>query len=370
MKFNQDYKSRFRILKGGKISLVISTLLGSITLSFASPSGGTVTSGNAAISVSGTTTTISQATSKASINWQSFSIAANETVNFEQPDINSITLNRVIGNERSIIHGALNANGQVWILNSNGVLFGRNASINTAGLLATTKNLSDANFNAGNYNFKGTSTQSVVNLGSIDISDSGYAVLLANLVTNDGSINVVKGKVHLTGASEVTINLNGNSLVNLTVNKGVLDAYVQNKGAIYVNAGEIYLTTNTVNELLKGVVNNTGILEANSIDGITGKIEMFAKGGEVKIGGSLSALDGFIETSGETFTMIEDVEIQADKWLLDPADVTIENAGTSDLLSSSISASFIESTLNAGTDVVIEATNSITINDDITWDKK
>ena len=305
MKFNQDYKSRFRILKGGKISLVISTLLGSITLSFASPSGGTVTSGNASISVSGTTTTISQATSKASINWQSFSIAANETVNFVQPDINSITLNRVIGNETSIIHGALNANGQVWILNSNGVLFGRNTSINTAGLLATTKNLSDANFNAGNYNFQGTSTQSVVNLGSINIKDSGYAVLLANLVTNDGSINVVKGKVHLTGAEEVTINLNGNSLVNLTVNKGVLDAYVQNKGAIYASAGEIYLTTNTVNELLKGVVNNTGILEANSIDGITGKINISSNiiinNGEITAqAGSIKIKTNFLNDAGLT----------------------------------------------------------------------
>jgi len=128
MKHLHDYSSRFRILKGGKISLVVSALLGSATLSFAAPSGGVVTSGNATIDQIGKTTNITQSTSKASINWQKFGIKADEVVNFLQPDKNSITLNRVIGNERSIIDGALNANGQVWILNSNGVLFGKNAT--------------------------------------------------------------------------------------------------------------------------------------------------------------------------------------------------------------------------------------------------
>ncbi|MGB7403414.1 MAG: filamentous hemagglutinin N-terminal domain-containing protein, partial [Arcobacter sp.] len=127
-----EYKSRFRILKGGKISMVVSAVLAGVTISYASPSGGVVTSGNANISQNGNTTNINQSTHKATINWNKFNIASNETVNFNQPNASSITLNRVIGNERSVINGALNANGQDWILNSNGVLFGKNASINTA----------------------------------------------------------------------------------------------------------------------------------------------------------------------------------------------------------------------------------------------
>ncbi|PKI79618.1 filamentous hemagglutinin, partial [Malaciobacter halophilus] len=148
-----NFSSRFRILKGGKISLVVSALLGTTTLTFAAPSGGIVTSGSANISSSGKVTNITQNSSKVSINWNKFNIAKDEIVNFKQPNVKSIALNRVIGNEKSIINGALNANGQVWILNSNGVLFGKNAKINTAGLLATTKNLSDEDFNAGNYTF-------------------------------------------------------------------------------------------------------------------------------------------------------------------------------------------------------------------------
>jgi filamentous hemagglutinin family protein len=323
MKFKPEYSSRFRILKGGKVSLVVSALLGSMTLSFAAPSGGVVTSGNASISQNGNTTNINQSTHKASINWQKFNVASNETVNFNQPNSSSITLNRVIGNEKSIINGALNANGQVWILNSNGVLFGKNASINTAGLLATTKELSDQDFQAGNYNFKGSSTESVINLGEIDISDSGYATLLANSVSNEGVIKAVKGQVHLVGANEVTINLNGNSIVDLTVNKGVLDALVENKGAVYADGGEIYLTTNAVDELLKGVVNNEGIIEANSFEGVTGHVELFAHGGEAKIGGTITALEGFVETSGKEFTF-NDAKVKAGEWLIDPVNVTID----------------------------------------------
>ena len=183
-----DYSSRFRILKGGKISLVVSALLGSVVIASAAPSGGTVTSGIANISQSGNVTNINQSTQKASINWNNFSIASNETVNFNQSNVNSVTLNRVIDNEKSIIDGALNANGQVWILNSNGILFNKSAKINTAGLLATTAQLSDKDFQAGNYKFSGDSSASVVNMGTIESSDSGYVALLANSVQNDGTI--------------------------------------------------------------------------------------------------------------------------------------------------------------------------------------
>jgi len=342
MKIHPDYKSCFKILKGGKISLVVSAFLGATTISFAAPSGGVVTSGSATISQNGTTTNINQSTQKATINWQKFSIASNETVNFNQPNVNSITLNRVIGNEKSIINGALNANGQVWILNSNGVLFGKNASINTAGLLATTAQLSDTDFNAGNYHFKNATAHSVINEGTITISDAGSVILASNEVRNQGTIKAIKGKVHLVGTSDYTVNLNGNSLVNLKVNKGILDALVENSGHIIADGGEIYLTTNAVDELLKGVVNNTGIIEANSLDGLTGHVELFAHGGEVQVGGSIEAKDGFVETSGKDFTFLN-ANIQAGEWLIDPVNITIDAA----------LAGAIETALGSG-DVTIE----------------
>ena|GEM_PF-1794333 len=363
-KFNHDFSSRFRILKGGKISLVVSALLGSAIIASAAPTGGTVTSGTANISQNGNVTNINQSTQKASINWQGFSINSNETVNFNQPNVNSITLNRVVGNERSVIDGALNANGQVWILNSNGILFNKNAKVNTAGIVATTKDISDADFQAGNYKFSGNSSASVVNMGTIEASESGYVALLANTVQNDGTIKAYKGTVHLTGASEATINLNGNSIVSLTVNKGVLDALVENKGAIIADGGKIYLTTNAVDEILKGVVNNSGILEANSMDDVMGHVEVFAHGGTANISGTIDASapengdGGFIETSGKNVNISEDVKIttyskngKTGTWLIDPYDIVVASSG------GHITGATIATALNSN-NVILDTSNS------------
>lgn len=369
MKYSPDYNSQFRIRKGGKISLVVSALVGSVTILSASPSGGVVTSGSANISQSGATTNITQSTNKATINWQNFSIAKNETVNFAQPNVNAITLNRVVGNERSVIDGALNANGQVWILNSNGVLFNSTASINTAGLLATTKNISDADFNAGNYKFTGESSASVINMGTIEASDNGYVAMLANTVQNDGTIKAYKGSVHLTGASEATINLNGNSIVTLTVEKGVLDALVENKGAVLADGGEIYLTTNAVDELLKGVVNNSGIIEANSIDDVKSHVELFAHGGTAKIGGTIIAKDGFVETSGKYFDFLG-ANIKAGEWLIDPVNVTIDSTLATAIQTALGTGNVTITTNGACTGVTCAGTGSdgnINVNSAITW---
>src|SRR5581483_4156578 len=88
----------------------------------AQPSGGTVVAGSATITGGANSTTIDQKTNKAVINWDSFSIAAGGTVQFNQPGSSSITLNRVTGTGSSSIYGNLLANGQVWLINGNGIL--------------------------------------------------------------------------------------------------------------------------------------------------------------------------------------------------------------------------------------------------------
>lgn len=367
-----DYNP-YLCIQNVKISLIVSALLVGTTLLHASPSNGTVMSGSATITQNGTITNINQSTQKASINWSTFSIGVNETVNFNQPNVSSITLNRVVGNEKSVIDGALNANGQVWILNSNGVLFNKNASINTSGLLATTKSLNDADFQAGNYTFTGDSKASVINLGTIDITNNSYAALLANTVSNEGTIKAIKGTIALVGADAFNINLNGNSLVNLTVTKGVLDALVENKGALIANGGEIYLTTNAVNDLLKGVVNNTGIIEAQTLDDVTGKIELYAHGGTTNVNGTLDASapisgnGGFIETSGETVHLAKSLYVTTNatqgktgNWLIDPATYLIATSGGNET-GASLATRLLSSNIE------IQADNTITVNDAVSW---
>ncbi|MCT7517397.1 GLUG motif-containing protein [Aliarcobacter cryaerophilus] len=364
---NNEYKTRFRILKGGLISLVVASNL------YGAPTGGTVVSGNATISQNGNTTNINQSSNKAIINWQDFSIKSHETVNFNQPNANSITLNRVIGNEKSIIDGALNANGQVWILNSNGTLFGKNAKVNTSGLLVTTKNLSDEDFNKGNYNFKGNSKATIENQGDINLNDKAYAVFVANSVINNGEIKIHKGNVHLVGADEFSITLNDNQNISLKVTKGTLNSLVENNNLIVANGGNVYLTTNAKNELLKGVVNNTGIIEANSLDDLQSEVILFAHGGTANIDGEIKAKNSFVETSGDKVKIADNFKVTANKWLIDPNDFTIAASGgnmTGQTLSNNLAtADIIINTLTQGTS---GGNGDIFVNDNITWssDKK
>ena len=361
MPFNNEYKNRFRILKGGLISLVVASNL------YGAPTGGTVVSGNATISQNANTTNINQSSNKAIINWQDFSIKSNETVNFNQPNVNSITLNRVIGNEKSIIDGALNANGQVWLINSNGVLFGKNAKVNTAGIVASTKDISNEDFNNGKYNFKGDSKASIVNEGEIKSLANTHATFIANSVTNKGIIEVHKGTINLVGASDVTLTLNENQNLSLKVNKGVVDALVDNQNLIVANGGQIYLTTNAKDELLKGVVNHSGIIEASSLDELTqSEVILFAHGGTTNVDGSIIAKNSFVETSGEKLNVTSNTKVVAKDWLLDPTDMKIESTGGNVLTGESVSATAIQNAL-AGTNVELQATNNITVNQNITW---
>ncbi|ADO78055.1 GLUG motif-containing protein [Halanaerobium praevalens] len=339
----------------------------------AAPTGAKVTTGQAEISYGDQLTEINQSSTKATINWQSFNLNQSETVNFNQPGLNSITLNRILGNEKSVIDGALNANGQVWILNSSGVLFGANARVNTAGLLATTKELSDQDFRDANYSFAGNAQTSVINKGQINISDAGYSALLAKKVVNKGLITANLGEVHLSGGQEFSLNLNANSLVNLRVTKGELDSLVENKRAIKADGGKVYLTVNAVDDLLAGVVNTEGIIEArtiadlkaeNSAETKTGYIEIFAHGGETKIDGKLitGKKEGFVETSGRVFNLGENAEIRSGHWLIDPTNINID-ADFANTLNSSLNSGNV--TINTEGSNADEG--NIDINSDLSW---
>lgn len=279
MKYNPDYSSRFRILKGGKISLVVSAMLMSATLVHASPTGGTVATGSASINQNGSITTINQSTNKASINWQSFNIAPSETVNFIQPSSSSVTLNRIIGASNSLIQGAMNANGQVILVNPNGVVFTEGSQVNVGGLVATTKNITDENFQAGNYVFEGDSSASILNMGTIHAANGGYVAMMGKTVQNQGAITATLGRVELAGGNKFTLNLNGNSLLNLTIDEGTLNALVENGGIIKADGGKVYLTTQALDSVLDGVVNNTGLLQAQTMSNRNGEVVLFAHGG-------------------------------------------------------------------------------------------
>ena len=282
----------------------------------AAPQGGTVTSGSATIGQIGSVTRIDQSTQRASINWQGFGIAAGETVNFNQPNASAITLNRVVGNERSVIEGALNANGKVFLVNSNGVLFTRGSSVNTAGLVASTLDISDADFDAGRFVFSGNGgSGSVINMGTLTAAQGGYVALLGRSVSNQGVIVATKGTVALGSGEKISLNFNGDSLVSLSIDEGTLGALVENKGAIQADGGTVILTAKAADDLLGSQVNNTGIVQARTMDDLKGRIALRADGGTVDVGGTLDASSpatgrgGTVETSGRSVRVSDDAVV-------------------------------------------------------------
>ena len=137
-------------------ALAVSLMLAFGSNSYALPTGGTVSAGSASIAGGAGTTTINQSSQNVAINWQGFSIAPSEAVRFVQPNASAVALNRVLGADPSSILGSLSANGKVFLVNPNGILFGKGAQVNVAGLVASTRNITDSNFMAGNYKFTGS----------------------------------------------------------------------------------------------------------------------------------------------------------------------------------------------------------------------
>ena len=279
---------------------VIAILAGSVLTmattagAWAAPADGVVTSGSGSISSSGNVTNIVQGSSKLAINWSSFNIASNETVNFIQPGRDSIALNRIIGSGATEIYGKLNANGQVFLLNPNGVLFGAGASVNVGGLLASTLNLSDTDFNAGNYRFTGStnSTAGIVNQGTITTGNGGYIALLGSQVSNQGTLAARLGNVTMAAGSDMTLDFAGDGLLSVKVNQGSLQALVQNKQLIQADGGTVVMNAKTADSLIQAVVNNDGMIQANAVDTRDGRVMLVSDNGQLQLNGSISAHGG------------------------------------------------------------------------------
>ncbi len=271
-------------------------------LSWSAPSGGVVTSGTATITQAATTTTINQATSRAIINWNSFGINLNELVKFLQPSTSAATLNRILGGDPSVIAGALQANGRVFLLNPNGILFSPTATVNVGGLLASTLSMKDSDFLSGNYVFSQDMNHPlsyVVNQGTINAADGGSVVLLAPMVSNEGTITANLGKVGLGAGTQATVlNFDGQGLLNFVLSGND-------------TPHDVVMDSNAVSALLENIVNFSGVIEAGSIthteDGhvILGKSEGFAANiGTIRANGSANNSAGNIVINSTQGTVL------------------------------------------------------------------
>lgn len=364
---------------GKSVALVLSL---SASWVQAGPSGGQIVSGAGSISQSGEVTTIQQTSRHLSLNWKAFDIAPQETVNFEQPSASAITVNRIYDTNGTKILGQLNANGQLYLINPNGILFGQGARVDVGGLVASTLDLNDASLGSNTQRFSGNGNGSIINQGNLQAADGGYVALLGNSVSNQGVISAKLGTVALAAGSAATLTFDGSSMVNIQVDQSTLDNLAENKQLIQADGGRILMTAGAKDTLLASVVNNTGIIEAHTVENRDGVITLLGgmQAGTVNVGGTLDAgapdggNGGFIETSAAQVKVADDAQVstlapQGDNgsWLIDPTDFTIA-AADGDMTGTAVSAAL------AGGNVSIQSTagatdvnGDINVNDNVSW---
>jgi filamentous hemagglutinin family protein len=378
--------------------LALAVLLSIAGLAQAAPAGGVVAAGAATIGTAGARTTITQTSGSAVINWQGFGIAAGEAVQFKQPGAGSVTLNRVVGSDPSAIFGSLSANGKVFLVNPNGVLFGAGAAVNVGGLVASTLNLGDADFMAGRYRFSGTSRAAVVNEGTIS-ADGGFVALLAKDVVNAGEISTRLGNTVLAAGEAITLDVLGDNLLNVTIERGAVDAAVRNGGLIQADGGQVLLTAQAVGAMLSSVVNNTGVIQARTLSTQGGTIRLLADmgSGSVNVAGTLDASapnggnGGFIETSAARVRVQDGARVttaaasgRTGEWLIDPEDFTIGSGANNNISGPTLSALLVTNsvviTTAPGPDATVPGTPPVTslntatngngdinVNDAVSW---
>ena len=403
---------------------VLAGLLVSAGLTQANPTGGTIASGSASISGTGTpSVTINQFSNTAIINWNSFSIGGGEVTTFIQPSASSAVLNRVTGGGISTINGTLNANGQVFLINGNGIFVGRSGSINTAGFTASTLDISDKDFAKGNLQFNGTSGATVQNLGAINAM-GGDIYLIGQTVDNEGSLNAAAGTVGLAAAQSVLIKQSGaqhvfvspsstaklNSSASAVTNNGSIAATtaelraangnmyalaINNGGTIRATTvqnqgGHVYLTSDS------GVIVNTGTVDASAkaAGGTGGTIQLKTSSsgtvvhhGTILAHGGQGGTGGTVDLSGGNLDFTGGVDLtspggKTGSLLLDPQSITIVGTEGNGVVSTTGTVTtytpapnFTGSTLYNQTldaqlmiaDVVVNGVSNVTVNAPVSW---
>ncbi|MDP2820422.1 MAG: filamentous hemagglutinin N-terminal domain-containing protein [Polaromonas sp.] len=296
--------------KGGRAASALLAILAiaSPAAYAANAADATLRGGAGTVATVGNTTTINQTSQRLALDWTQLSTAANEALRFNQPNAQAIALNRITGSSPSSFLGSLTANGQVFILNPNGTLFGAGSQVNVGGLVASTLGMNPTDFMNGSTTFtKTTGTGSVVNQGTMTAAQGGYLALLAPEARNEGVMTASLGTALLAAGNKITLNLNNGSLLGYSIDQGAVNALADNKQLIKADGGQVLLSAKAMNALTTATVNNTGIIEAKTLQNIAGRIMLMGdmEYGTVNVGGTLDASaqtgnGGFIETSVTT----------------------------------------------------------------------
>ncbi|NTW51358.1 MAG: filamentous hemagglutinin N-terminal domain-containing protein [Chlorobiaceae bacterium] len=386
------------IIKVGVLSLAALLCLGTPAFAIAPgelPTGGTITAGSGTIAAAGNAMTVTQTSQKLIADWNTFNIGAQASVKFEQPGATSAALNRIHDLNPTQIMGKLSSNGQVFLLNQSGIIFGKTAQVNVGGLVASSLNMADSDFLAGNYKLtNGGAAGSVVNEGSINALPGGVVALIAPQVENQGTITAEAGSAALLSGNKVTVDFVGDGLISYVVDEGAVNALAANSGLVKADGGLVVMSAEAADELTSAAVNNSGIIEARTLGDREGKIVLLSdmKTGTTSVGGTLDASapnggnGGFIETSGANVNIGNDALINTSSvngntgtWLLDPVDFIVASSG-GNITGSLLGTALASNNVTIHTDAAAADTSTdkygtsgsgtngdIFVNDTVTW---
>ena len=339
----------------------------------AMPTGGQIQSGQGAIAQNGKTMTVTQNSGKMAVDWTQFNIARDEAVKFAQPGRDAVALNRITGGQKSVIDGALSANGNLLLVNPNGVVFSKTATVDVGSLVASTAQLNDPfmkSFAGSTANLNLTigegNTSAILNEGTIT-AQGGLVALHAAQVENTGTISNPGGTVALAAAKQLTLSPDSDGKLNYAVDGELAQAKALNSGRIQADGGYVVMTAKSAQDLLGTVVNNTGTIEAKTLrkdekgqilldGGDKGQVEVSGtldasgmedgqSAGSIKVIGQKTIVHddtnliaqgnvdgGKIETSGDVLNLGDGLTIDASgvkgkhgEWLLDPLEILIQD---------------------------------------------
>lgn len=295
------------LIRLSRAALCVAACFGGVASTAAAPTLPKVVAGQATFSQDGNVFSITN-TPGTIINWQSFSVNAGEITRFIQQNSDSAVLNRVNGQDPSRILGALQSNGKVYLINPNGVVFGQGARVDVNGLVASTLDMSDADFLAGKKNFiAGPKAGNIRNEGAITTPSGGKVFLVAPNVENSGIISAPNGEVVLAAGRSVQLVDSGNP--DLTVVVSAPGDQAINLGQVVANGGRI--------GIYGALLNQRGVVNANSaVVGQDGRIVLKASRETVLEQGSVTSAvgagkGGEIQLLGERVSLAGNAQVDA-----------------------------------------------------------
>ncbi|MFT6518263.1 MAG: filamentous hemagglutinin family protein, partial [Candidatus Azotimanducaceae bacterium] len=249
------------------LSLLASQLL-LAPLAQAGPEGGVVISGQGQVNqISPVQTNINQQSQNLLMNFDSFDVDSNESVQISQPNASAWFVGEVLGGAPTNIMGSITANGKVALINPRGVIFGETATIDAAGIFASAMKLDAQQIFDGDSQLQAEQGDGgyVINQGVIQASVGGSVTLLGETVSNSGVIVATMGQVSLVSGSRAVVNFGPEQLIGIEVteavlenNQGLRDA-VSNSGTIDALGGAVMLTSSVSKSLFDHAVNNSGV---------------------------------------------------------------------------------------------------------------